>query len=60
MTKLTMELEADYVQKFKAAGVTIVDNVDIAAFQKATAPAYNAFPKWTPGLHGTVTKVLGY
>ncbi len=60
MTKLTMDLEADYAQKFKTAGVTIVDDVDIAAFQKATAPAYNAFPKWTPGLHATVTKVLGY
>ncbi len=60
MTKLTMDLEADYVQKFKAAGVTIVEDVDITAFQKQTAPAYNAFPKWTPGLHATVTKVLGY
>jgi len=60
MTRLTMELEADYAQKLKAAGVTIVDDVDIAQFQKATAPAYSAFPKWTPGLHATVTKVLGY
>jgi len=60
MTKLTLELEADYVQKFKAAGVTIVEDVDIAAFQKATLPVYNAFPKWTPGLHATVNKVLGY
>lgn len=60
MTKLTLELEADYAQKFKAAGVTIVEDVDIAQFQKATAPAYAAFPKWTPGLHATVTKILGY
>ena len=58
MTRLTLALEADYVAKFKAAGVTIVEDVDVTAFQKATAPVYNAFPKWTPGLHQTVTKVL--
>jgi TRAP-type C4-dicarboxylate transport system substrate-binding protein len=46
------------MQKFKQAGVTFVEDVDLAAFQKATAPVYNAFPKWTPGLHGTVEKIL--
>jgi tripartite ATP-independent transporter DctP family solute receptor len=58
MTRLTLALEADYVAKFKAAGVNIVTDVDIAAFQKATAPVYTAFPKWTPGLRETVMKVL--
>jgi tripartite ATP-independent transporter DctP family solute receptor len=58
MTRLTLALEADYVAKFKAAGVNIVTDVDVAAFQKATAPVYGAFPKWTPGLRETVMKVL--
>lgn len=58
MTKLTLDLDKDYMQKFKQAGVTFVEDVDLGAFQKATAPVYNAFPKWTPGLHQTVTKIL--
>ncbi|HEX2113091.1 MAG TPA: C4-dicarboxylate TRAP transporter substrate-binding protein [Alphaproteobacteria bacterium] len=58
MTRLTLELDKDYMAKFKQAGVTFVEDVDLAAFQKATAPVYNAFPKWTPGLHQTVTKIL--
>jgi len=57
MTRLTLALHDDYVQKFKAAGVTFVD-VDNAAFQKITAPVYKAFPKWTPGLHETVMGAL--
>ena len=54
MTRLTLELQNDYVNKFKAAGVTFVSDVDLAAFQKSTSSVYNAFPKWTPGLHNTV------
>ena len=58
MTRLTLELDKDYMAKFKQAGVTFVEDVDLAAFQKATEPVYNAFPKWTPGLHQTVIKIL--
>ena len=58
MTRLTLEQNQDYVNKFKQAGVTFVEDVDIVAFQKATAPVYSAFPKWTPGLHDTVTAIL--
>lgn len=58
MTRLTLELQNDYMNKFKAAGVTFVSDVDLAAFQKATAPVYKAFPKWTPGLHETVLSAL--
>jgi len=57
MTRLTLELQNDYVNKFKAAGVTFTE-IDRAAFQKVTAPAYKAFPKWTPGLHETVLSEL--
>ncbi len=54
MTRLTLASQDDYMNKFKAAGVTIVSDVDIPAFQKATASVYKAFPKWTPGLRETV------
>ena len=58
MTRLTLEQQQSYVDRFKAAGVTFVTDVDLAAFRKATAPVYKAFPKWTPGLHDTVSKIL--
>jgi tripartite ATP-independent transporter DctP family solute receptor len=58
MTRLTLEMNDEYIKKLKDGGVTFVDDVDIAAFQKATTPVYKAFPKWTPGLHDTVMSVL--
>jgi TRAP-type transport system periplasmic protein len=58
MTRLTLESNNDYMNKFKAAGVTFVSDIDQAAFQKSTAGVYKAFPKWTPGLHDTVMAVL--
>jgi tripartite ATP-independent transporter DctP family solute receptor len=57
-TRLTLALQDDYISKFKAAGVTFVTDVDVAAFQKITSPVYKAFPKWTPGLHETVLNAL--
>jgi len=54
MTRLTLASQDDYVAKFKSAGVTFVGDVDVPAFQKATASVYTAFPKWTPGLRETV------
>lgn len=58
MTKLTLDQQQKYIDQFKAAGVTFVTDVDLPAFQKATASVYSAFPKWSPGLHGTVTRIL--
>jgi tripartite ATP-independent transporter DctP family solute receptor len=58
MTRLTLASEQGYIEKFKAAGVTFVTDVDQAAFQKATASVYNAFPKWTPGLHAKIEEIL--
>jgi tripartite ATP-independent transporter DctP family solute receptor len=54
MTRLTLASQDEYMAKFKAAGVTFVTDVDLPAFQKATASVYTAFPKWTPGLRETV------
>ena len=58
MTKLTLDREQDYIAKFKEAGVTVVDDVDLAAFAKQTESVYSAFPKWTPGLHKQVQTIL--
>jgi tripartite ATP-independent transporter DctP family solute receptor len=58
MTRLTLASQDDYIAKFKAAGVTFVNDVDIPAFQKATASVYTVFPKWTPGLRETVLSNL--
>ena len=58
MTKLTLEKQQGYVDQFKQAGVTFVEDVDVAAFQQATASVYKAFPKWTPGLHDQVMSIL--
>ncbi|MEO6829475.1 MAG: C4-dicarboxylate TRAP transporter substrate-binding protein [Acidobacteriaceae bacterium] len=58
MTKLTIEKQDGYKDQLRKAGVTIVEDVDIPAFQKVTASVYNAFPKWTPGLHETVVKII--
>jgi tripartite ATP-independent transporter DctP family solute receptor len=58
MTRLTLESQKNYMEKFKEAGVTFVTDVDQAAFQKATTPVYKAFPKWTPGLHEKIEEIL--
>lgn len=58
MTRLTLASQEDYLAKFKAAGVTVVSDVDVPAFQKATAGVYKVFPKWTPGLREAVLSNL--
>ncbi len=58
MTRLTREQEQGFVDRFKAAGVQIVTEVDINAFREASAATYRAFPRWTPGLHETVRRIL--
>lgn len=58
MTRLTLASQDDYIARFKGAGVTFISDVDVPAFQKATASVYTAFPKWTPGLRETVLSNL--
>lgn len=58
MTRLTLASQDDYMARFKGAGVTFISDVDVPAFQKATASVYTAFPKWTPGLRETVLSNL--
>jgi tripartite ATP-independent transporter DctP family solute receptor len=58
MTRLTIQKQDEYLKQFKDAGVTVVTDVDIPAFQKATASTYQAFPQWTPGLHDRIDAIL--
>jgi TRAP-type C4-dicarboxylate transport system substrate-binding protein len=58
MTRLTLSSQQSYIDRFKAAGVTVQDKMDLAAFQRVTAKVYKAFPKWSPNLHETVLATL--
>lgn len=57
-TRLTNAMEADFVQRFRGAGVEIITDVNIPAFREASAATYRAFPRWSPGLHETVRRIL--
>jgi tripartite ATP-independent transporter DctP family solute receptor len=58
MTRLTLSSQQQYIDRFKAAGVTVNSNMDLAAFQRVTAKVYKTFPKWSPNLHETVLATL--
>ncbi|MFC6491012.1 C4-dicarboxylate TRAP transporter substrate-binding protein [Nitratireductor sp. GCM10026969] len=58
MTDLVIASEEDYAGKLEAEGVTIVRDVDEAAFRQATESVYGAFPDWTPGLYERVSEIL--
>ena len=49
LTKATVEDDERYAQQLQKAGVQIVSDVDIPAFQKVSAGAYQAMPNLTPG-----------
>lgn len=49
LTKATMEEDEKFAQQLQKAGVTVVNDVDIPAFQKASAKAYEVMPNLTPG-----------
>lgn len=53
----TIKLEDEYAEKLKEAGVTFHE-VDAEAFNKAVAPVYGKFDKWTPGIYDEIMKNL--
>ena len=53
----TEKLEDEYAQKLKDNGVTFHE-VDAEAFNKAVAPVYEKFPKWTPGIYNKIMENL--
>lgn len=50
--------EKDAIEKMKAAGVTVVDKVDTAAFKEATKDVYKKFKEVPPELYDKVVKII--
>ena len=58
MTELILNSEEEWVRKFEAQGVTVNRDIDVEAFQAATADVYLRFPSWSEGLHQQVQEIL--
>jgi TRAP-type transport system periplasmic protein len=58
MTKLKTEEEQNILPKFRGVGVTVIEDVDKDAFRRATAPVYERYPGFTPGIKATVQGLL--
>jgi tripartite ATP-independent transporter DctP family solute receptor len=58
MTKLKRQQEVDIVPQYRAAGVTVIEDVDRDAFRRATDPIYDHYPGFTPGIKATVRALL--
>jgi len=58
MAGLTEKRQDAVIKDFESKGVRFVRDVDVPAMQKATASVYGSFPKWTPGLHDRVQKII--
>ena len=56
--KLKRQEEAEIVPKYRAAGITVIEDVDREAFRRATASVYDTYPGFTPGLKATVQGLL--
>jgi tripartite ATP-independent transporter DctP family solute receptor len=50
LTAMTLETDSTYAEDLKKAGVEIVEDVDVSAFQKAASTAFDAVPDLTPGI----------
>lgn len=57
MNDLIVKAEAETVNKLRAEGV-IFNEVDKAAFKRASRSVYDRFPSWTPGLYDRVQGLL--
>lgn len=58
MTDLMLNSEEEWIGKLEAEGVTFNRDVDVAAFQDATADVYTKFPDWSEGLYDRVRTIL--
>ncbi len=58
MTKLKKQEEQEIIPKYQAAGVTVIQDIDRDAFRRATAPIYDSYPGFTPGIKATVQALL--
>jgi TRAP-type C4-dicarboxylate transport system, periplasmic component len=58
MTETTLSNDKKLLEQLKAEGVTVVEDIDTAAFREATAKVYDAFPAWTPGVYSQIRAIL--
>lgn len=58
MTNLVQEQQAEFMDRFEAEGITIVEDVDRESMREATLSVYEEFPEWSPGLVETVRGIL--
>lgn len=58
MTETTLSNDKKLLEQLKAEGVTVVEDIDTAAFREATAKVYDAFPAWTPGVYSEIRTIL--
>lgn len=58
MTDLMLNSEEEWITLLESEGVTFNRDVDLAAFQAATADVYNQFPDWSDGLYDQVRAIL--
>ncbi|KUF09922.1 hypothetical protein AVJ23_15595 [Pseudoponticoccus marisrubri] len=58
MTDLMLNSEEEWIARLEAEGVTFNRDVDVAAFQEATAGVYDKFPEWSDGLYDRVRAIL--
>ncbi len=58
MTDLMLGSQEEWIARLEAEGVTFNRDVDVAAFQAATAEVYTKFPDWSEGLYEKVRAIL--
>jgi len=58
MSTLKRKEEQEILPKYQAAGCTVIQDVDRDAFRRATAPIYDRYPGFTPGIKTTVQALL--
>ena len=59
LTKATVSQDEQFANQLRAAGVTVVGDVDIPAFQKASAGVYATLPGVTPGFVDKARAAMG-
>lgn len=59
LSQMKSDSDKEIVAKLKEMGIEVVEDVDIQAFQDASAAAYASFTDWTPGLVEAVRAAAG-
>ncbi len=58
MADLVNSGQGELIAALENEGVTIIQDIDTAKFQAATAVVYEKFPEWSEGLYGQIREIL--